>query len=667
MQRVAHDDPLERLLGRQQPDRTEKGAFVPGQRAVEPAPQVVVVDGAAERVVGVERQAQRRGDERTDGGVAHDQRFLCHHIEPVARVVVAAFEIQQLGGHLGAVGRPAHQDHDVARTETLVQHLADALHDGRPFGEGFHRNIARHPAQAAGCLRMFAVSLLQGVAQPGGGAGVHVAPRRGFVQRRVERPVVGFDHAADGLVVEIHHGGQAAVVFREVDQFGAVRAQRLLRLRVEYFPVAAPPAVDRLLDVAHDQHRGRPALRHGVLQQGQEILPLLHGGVLEFVDHEVFEAVADLLVDERRVVVADEFREDVFGLREEHHVFLVAHLLHLGIEVGEQREAAVVLAQQVAGVPRADVLIVEAAHFAQQGLQPGTQPLCRAAGFSPRLVPGAGRLRAASVALEAAARHGVEIGREARAFVGEVGDRGACVPDDPHGFGRSVLHPFFGRRGVRRGFAHDTRQFLARAGRRECVLVLLLEQLAAQREDAVADVPFLAFVNALLHEVREPALQVAVGGDLLDERVGALGQHRGRFDLDVVIEVDAQLLDEGAQDALEEGVDRQHREARIVVQDLRPHLPGASAHRGGIERQFAAEVVEVGARLSRGQQVYLLEDARFHLLGGLVGEGHGEDVAVNAGLFDHVAHVFVRQLVGLARPRACIQNSRPHCPKCRFR
>ena len=436
---------------------------------------------------------------------------------------------------------------------------------------------------------------------------------------------------------------------------------------MEYFPVAAPPAVDRLLDVAHDQHRGRLALRHGVLQQGQEILPLLHGGVLEFVDHEVFEAVADLLVDERRVVVADEFREDVFGLREEHHVFLVAHLLHLGIEVGEQREAAVVLAQQVAGVPRADVLIVEAAHFAQQGLQPGTQPLCRAAGFSPRLVPGAGRLRAASVALEAAARHGVEIGREARAFVGKVGDRGACVPDDPHGFGRSVLHPFFGRRGVRRGFAHDTRQFLARAGRRECVLVLLLEQLAAQREDAVADVPFLAFVDALLHEVREPALQVAVGGDLLDERVGALGQHRGRFDLDVVIEVDAQLLDEGAQDALEEGVDRQHREARIVVQDLRPHLPGASAHRGGIERQFAAEVVEVGARLSRGQQVDLLEDARFHLLGGLVGEGHGEDVAVNAGLFDHVAHVFVRQLVGLARPCACIQNSRPHCPKCRFR
>ena len=92
-------------------------------------------------------------------------------------------------------------------------------------------------------------------------------------------------------------------------------------------------------------------LRHGVLQQGQEVFPLLDGGVLEFVDHEAFETVADLLVDERRVVVADELREDVFGLREEHHVLLVAQLLHPLVEVRQQGEAAVVLAQQVAGVP----------------------------------------------------------------------------------------------------------------------------------------------------------------------------------------------------------------------------------------------------------------------------------------------------------------------------
>ena len=103
------------------------------------------------------------------------------------------------------------------------------------------------------------------------------------------------------------------------------------------------------------------------------------------------------------------------------------------------------------------------------------------------------------------------------------------------------------------------------------------------------------------------------------------------------------------------------------MQDFRTHLRGPPAHRGGVHVQFAAEVFEVGAFAARSQQVYLLEDAILHLLGGLVGEGHGEDVAVDGGLFDHVAHVFVCQLVGLARSGARVQNFRSHCPKCRFR
>ena len=161
-------------------------------------------------------------------------------------------------------------------------------------------------------------------------------------------------------------------------------------------------------------------------------------------------------------------------------------------------------------------------------------------------------------------------------------------------------------------------------------------------------------------------MQVAVDGDLLDERVGALRQHRRRLDLDVVIEVDAQLLDEGPQDTLEEGVDRQHRETRVVVQDFRTHLGGAFAHRTLVERQLAAEVCQIGACGAGGQAVNLLQDTRFHLLGGLVREGHGKDMAVETGLADHVADVFVGQLVGLSRPGARIQNLRSHCPKFRF-
>ncbi len=194
----------------------------------------------------------------------------------------------------------------------------------------------------------------------------------------------------------------------------------------------------------------------------------------------------------------------------------------------------------------------------------------------------------------------------------------------------------------------------------ERLAVALLEQLAAEREDSLADVPLAALVDALLHELREPAQQRGVDGDAVDQRVGAPGKHRGRFDLDVVVEVDAQLLDEGAQDALEEGVDRQHREARVVVEDLRAHLLRTAADRRGIEPQLGAQPVEVAARSSRGQQVYLLEDTRLHLLGGLVGEGHGEDAAVTLGFFHGVVHVFVGQLVGFARSGTRIQNLRSH-------
>ena len=46
------------------------------------------------------------------------------------------------------------------------------------------------------------------------------------------------------------------------------------------------------------------------------------------------------------------------------------------------------------------------------------------------------------------------------------------------------------------------------AGCGQCVAVALLEQLVAQREDAVADVPLGAVVDALLYEIGQPALQL---------------------------------------------------------------------------------------------------------------------------------------------------------------
>ncbi len=140
---VAHDDPLERLLGRQQTDRAEEALLVVVERAVERAVEKAVVDGPFERVVGVHGEPEGGDDEPGDRGVAHHERLLRHHVEAVAGIGVASFEVEQLGGDLRAVRRAPHEDQDVARGESLVQQRADALHDGRPFVVDVDRDIAR--------------------------------------------------------------------------------------------------------------------------------------------------------------------------------------------------------------------------------------------------------------------------------------------------------------------------------------------------------------------------------------------------------------------------------------------------------------------------------------------------------------------------------------------
>ncbi len=261
-----------------------------------------------------------------------------------------------------------------------------------------------------------------------------------------------------------------------------------------------------------------------------------------------------------------------------------------------------------------------------------------------------------------ARRHRVEIVDEAAAFAAEIRRCQSCRRDDFHGFGRGGAHLLLRRFRMGRRFQYDAAQFFLRARRGERRSVFLLEKFTAQRKDAVADIPLAPFVDAFFHESGHPAQQVAVGGDRFDERVGALGQHRGRFDFDIVVQVDAQFFDECAQDALEKGVDGQHREARIVMQNPRAGFCGAFAHRRSVHLQFLAQTHKIGAFAARGQQVYFFQNARLHLFGGLVGKGHGQDVTVECGLLHHVVHIFVGQLVSFARSGACIQNFSLHNP-----
>lgn len=113
-------------------------------------------------------------------------------------------------------------------------------------------------------------------------------------------------------------------------------------------------------------------------------------------------------------------------------------------------------------------------------------------------------------------------------------------------------------------------------------------------------------------------------------------------------------------------VDGEDRETRIIVENTGPGLGRPLLHGAGVEPELPAQVGGISTRPAGREQVYLLENTRLHLLGGLVGEGHGEDMAVERRLLHHVAHVLVGQLIGLARPGAGIENSGPHGKRWMF-
>ena len=260
----------------------------------------MVVNGPAQRIRRIHGQLQAGDDERTDRCRADDERLLRHHVEPVAGIRVPALEVEQCRGDFGAVRAAAHQNHHIFRSEPLVHESFDAFDEGRLAGVMGDIDVAGMQSFLAGALRVFAIGLLQGVAQlfPG------LSPqgvRRSLGEQLVQCRVVAFDHLADHPVVELHHQRQAPEILLQVYRFGARFSQLPCRPAVQDLPVAAPPAVDRLFDVAHDQHRGLFRLCHGVAQQGQEVFPLPGRGVLKFVDHEPVVAVADFFVDERGV------------------------------------------------------------------------------------------------------------------------------------------------------------------------------------------------------------------------------------------------------------------------------------------------------------------------------------------------------------------------------
>ena len=122
------------------------------QLRVERPSQVAVVDGFANRILLFDRQAECRRDEAAHGSTADDECLLRHDVEPVARIVVAPFEIEQLFGHACAVVASPHENDDLLGTEPPVDRLLDPFDQRRIPGEGLDADVPFVAALFAGAL-----------------------------------------------------------------------------------------------------------------------------------------------------------------------------------------------------------------------------------------------------------------------------------------------------------------------------------------------------------------------------------------------------------------------------------------------------------------------------------------------------------------------------------
>ena len=168
-----------------------------------------------------------------------------------------------------------------------------------------------------------------------------------------------------------------------------------------------------------------------------------------------------------------------------------------------------------------------------------------------------------------------------------------------------------------------------------------------------------AVLQAGLHVLGEPAEQAPVVlREAVQDAVHALLHQGGLVQFHLVGSELPDLAGEGPQRLLEELVDGGHREGRIVVQDA-AQLAGSPFLQGFRRLELREEILEV-RRLGRfrGEGEQLVQDAALHLVGGLVGEGHGEDVAVGLRILlrQEQADVFAGQVVGLSRTGGCFHD-----------
>ena len=136
---------------------------------------------------------------------------------------------------------------------------------------------------------------------------------------------------------------------------------------IEDFPVAVAPAVDALLDVAHEQSLA--ARSEFLEEQLLEVLPLHAARVLKLVDHHVVDEGAYLLEDEGCIAALYHLAEKGRRGTERETTGIAFNLSGTFIDVVEQAERSEVSQSQRCGKVFFAAFLVEAGELGKTSLQ----------------------------------------------------------------------------------------------------------------------------------------------------------------------------------------------------------------------------------------------------------------------------------------------------------
>ena len=427
----------------------------------------------------------------------------------------------------------------------------------------------------------------------------------------------------------------------------------------EDFPVSASPAVDALLDVAHNQ--AAFLLRQTLLQEQVEVFPLHARSILKLVNHHRIDGGADFLVDKRSVAFPNQAVKQGVGVRQQETVVRLILQPHLLVDVRQQPQVVQVTQREVARIEQQAVLRTPVFRFLQQRHQfRGRQ--------GADFVAMGGSLRGpvlftfqtllhgciADVAAQFSVGQFVEITADAPRTVFQVRRRQPVHFEQSRKLVAESLHK------LQHLFA-DVFQFLPirrdelRVGQFPAqsfsfLDIVLIEDVLSETLDILRHIPAPVVRNPFLDVLQQPVEHRRAAVQFFNHGIHGIAQHLRIVQFDGQVGPQLQFPCQVAHHRLEKRVDGFDAETAVVMnhvpQGLACRLPDFFDRLGRGFLYFLQ--VTVRPLVGCGNAIQLFQDTFLHFRRGLVGECHRQNSPVRIRVFNQLSYIMYGQRESLA-------------------